>query len=356
VATQPRLIESAAISFQPIATYPGMRALSWSGDIFYASRGYELHCASINDKKINWRRVAGYSPEWWRNLTCRSRLSYRLVRDGFHALAILSNGALVAAVPGAIVTLHPGDTEFVITHRLVRGTRPLHITVIPNGPAFWGEYFDNPQRDEVHVYGSEDNGATWQIFYTFGKRSIRHVHNIVYDKWRDCLWILTGDYGRECRILRASLDFKTIYEVIAGNQQARAVAAVPSEEGLLFASDTPLEQNYIYQLDARGNVYRLSAIPSSSIYACRNRGAIFFSTMIEPSPANMGRDVTIFGSADVGTWHCLAQWPKDRWSMKFFQYGNAFLPDGDNITEFLVATTIGVEGADLQMSIWRTEI
>ncbi len=40
--------------------------------------------------------------------------------------------------------------------------------------------------------------------------------------------------------------------------------------------------------------------------------------------------------------------------MKFFQYGNAFLPDGENTSDFVAATTIAVRGADLQMTIWRT--
>jgi len=40
--------------------------------------------------------------------------------------------------------------------------------------------------------------------------------------------------------------------------------------------------------------------------------------------------------------------------MKYFQYGNAFLPDGENSTDLLAATTIAVQGADLRTSIWQT--
>ena len=138
--------------------------------------------------------------------------------------------------------------EFQVTHRITRGTRPLHITAIPSGTVFWGEYFDNASRDEVHVYASTDAGATWSVAYTFPKGAIRHVHNIVHDPWGKCLWLLTGDYGDECRIVRASYDFRQIDIVLQGNQQARAVACVPAESGLYFSSDTPLEANYIYHL------------------------------------------------------------------------------------------------------------
>jgi len=81
----------------------------------------------------------------------------------------------------------------------------LHLCATPDGHVFWGEYFDNPDRKEVHIYGSDDNGATWQAAYTFPAGAVRHVHNIVYDQWADCLWVLTGDNARNavsCGLLR----------------------------------------------------------------------------------------------------------------------------------------------------------
>lgn len=337
------------------AEFPNLRALAWDGDVLYASRGYELLAARRDSTRMEWRTAGRYRPEWWRNLSCRNRLSYRLVRDGFHALAILPQGNIVAAVPGAIATLQAGESEFQISHRLERGTRPLHITATPDGSAFLGEYFDNPQRDEVYIYASLDQGLSWQVAHAFGRGSIRHVHNILFDRWENCLWIFTGDDGAECRILRASLDFTTVDEVAGGGQQTRAVAAVVNEDGLYFASDTPLEQNFIYHLSRRGRLARLGELPSSSIYACRNRSGMFFSTMAEPSEVNSGRSVGLFGSVDGAEWESLAEWKKDGWSMKFFQYGNAFLPDGENATDLLAVSTIAVEGADLQTSIWKVQ-
>jgi hypothetical protein len=354
MATQPVLAESRTVKLEPAGTFPRLRALAWDRDVLYASRGYTLYSAQMSSREIAWRVVAKYEPEWWRNLSCRSDLGFRLLRDGFHALAILPQGNLVAAVPGAIVTLGVGETQFRISHRVTRGTRPLHIAATPDGKVFWGEYFSNPEREEVHIYTSDDCGRTWKVAYTFGKRSIRHVHNIVYDKWDDCLWIFTGDNGSECRILRASADFKNKDEVLAGNQQARAVAAVVTEHGLYFASDTPLEQNYIYHLDRGRRIRKLAGIPSSSIHGCKNASGIFFSTMVEPSEVNLNRNVTVFGSVEGAEWQQLAAWRKDGWLMKFFQYGNASFPDGENTTGLLAVSTLAVEGADLQTSIWRT--
>ena len=64
----------------------------------------------------------------------------------------------------------------------------------------------------------------------------------------------------ECRILRASCDFSNVEIVLSGNQQARAVALVPTPEGLYFSSDTPLESNHVYRLDRRGALTELAAL------------------------------------------------------------------------------------------------
>ena len=336
-----------------VARFPRTRVLAWDGDILYASRGYELVRCRTAEPSMPWERVADFSPVWWRKITSSTRLGFRLVRDGFHSLVVLPSGELVAALPRAIATLRPREKKFRVTHVLQRGTRPLNIAVAPDGRVFWGEYFDNPGRDAVHIYGSDNGGASWKVVYSFEKNAIRHVHNIVYDRWGDCFWVLTGDVGGECRVLRASLDFRRIESVISGNQQARAVAAVPKEDGLYFASDTPLEQNYIYKLDRQGNLARLAEIHASVLCGCAVGDAVFFTTMVEPSAVNLDCSVSVYGSTDHAAWPRLQSWKKDRWSEKLFQYGNAFLPTGNNNTDLLAITTIAVEGQDLEASLWR---
>jgi hypothetical protein len=303
--------------------------------------------------QTEWEHVARHIPGPWRNFSSSWRLTSRLFRDGFHALAILSTGHLVAAVPHAIVTLAPGESELRVSHKVLRGTRPLHIVMAPNDHVFWGEYFDNPQRDEVHIYASTDRGATWNVAYTFPKHSIRHVHNIVYDQWENCFWVLTGDDGAECRILRAACDFSRVDAVLSGNQQARAVAFLPCADGLYFSSDTPFETNHVYRLDRRGNVAELAGLSSSSIYGCRVGDALFFSTMVEPSAVNPERNVWVYGSQDGNRWQRLSGWKKDRWPMGLFQYGNALLPDGQNTSGLLAVSTVATESSDLQTSLWR---
>jgi hypothetical protein len=342
-------------SLAQMAGFKGLRTLAWNGNVLYASRGYELLRAEItsDSNSIQWQPVARYRPAVWRNATSSFRLTSRLFRDGFHALAVLPSGDIIGAVPGAIISRAPQKTEFCLSHKVLRGTRPLHITATPDGHLFWGEYFDNPQRDEVHIYSSVDRGATWNIAYTFPKAAIRHVHNIVHDPWENCLWILTGDNDHECRIVRASCDFKSVDVVLSGNQQARAVALVAAKDGLYFSSDTPLEHNHIYHLDRRGNVSMLADLDSSSIFGCRVGDAMFFSTMVEPSKVNHQTTVNVCGSLNGTHWKSELSWRKDRWPMGLFQYGNAFLPGGTNTTDILAVTTVAVERGDSETSLWQ---
>jgi hypothetical protein len=168
--------------------------------------------------------------------------------------------------------------------------------------------------------------------------------------------VLTGDYGDECRILRAACDFSRVESVLQGRQQARAVAAIPTEDGLYFSSDTPLESNFIYRLDRQDSLLQLAPITSSSIYGCRVGRHVFFSTMVEPSEVNRDRQVRVYagetGSLAASNWNPLLAWKKDRWPMALFQYGNALMPDGNNPTPFLALTTIAVESDDQVTSIY----
>ena len=337
----------------PAHTFPRLRALTWHNEVLFASCAYTLLSATVTEDAPRWQSAGYFRPKWWRNLTASTRLSSRLCREGFHALVVLKSGHMVAAVPKAIITLLPGETEFRISHELLRGTRPLHIAATPDGTLYWGEYFDNAGRKEVHIYLSVDRGITWEVAYTFPAGSIRHIHNIVYDEWENCLWILTGDEGSECRILRASVDLKNVDAVISGGQQARAVALVPTRNALYFSTDTPSETNYVYRLGRNGVLVKVATLGSSSLSACQMGHSIFFSTMAEPSRMNSSQTVKIYRSPDGDHWEEFIQWRKDLWPMRLFQYGNATFPGGQNTTRLLALSTVAVTGADMQTTLWR---
>ena len=337
----------------PLGRFPGRRVLTWHQGTLYVSRKYSLWRWTPAENR--WEYVARFRPDWTRIVSSSTRLTGRLRRDGFYAMDVLADGGLVAILPKAIAICPPGQEEFQVTWNIKRGTRPLAMASTPQGAIYWGEYFSNPGRDEVHVYGSEDAGRSWDVVYTFPAGSIRHVHSITYDPFGKCLWISTGDYRAESRVLRASTDWRAVETVLEGSQQTRTVRPMPTSNGLYFATDSELEQNYIYRLNADGTPERLHPINGPGMWSCQVGSALFFSSDVEPSKVNDDPFATVYGSRDGNGWSKLIAWRKDPWFMPLFQYGNVILPRGVNETNVLAATGMAVKREDDVMHLWRVE-
>ena len=78
--------------------------------------------------------------------------------------------------------------------------------------------------------------------------------------------------------------------------------------------------------------------------------------MVEPSHINHANKSHLYGNPDASNFQSLLHWQKDRWPMRFFQYGNILLPDGNNATNFLALTTVATKNADLQIDIYKLSI
>ena len=172
---------------------------------------------------------------------------------------------------------------------------------------------------------------------------------------QDCLWILTGDYGDECRILSAACDFSRVEVILHGRQQARAVAAVPTQSRTcIFPQIRRSKPNFIYRLDRAGSLSQLapSAVHRSTDAA--SAAKLFFPPWSSPAKSIAIANVRSLWGARVlaDRWESLLSWKKDRWSMRFFQYGNAFLPDGKNATNVLAVTSIAVHNDDMVTSLF----
>ena len=337
----------------PVGRFPGLRPLLWVGDRLYVSRGYTLYAGDPGTG--SWQRVARYKPPLHRALSSTTRLGSRLRRDGFYALVPLPNGTLVAILPKAIAICPPGADEFEVTWRVQRGTRPLAMTVTPAGDIYWGEYFSNPDRDQVHVYGSHDEGRSWDVVFTFPAGAVRHVHSVTYDPHRDLMWLCTGDYDAESRVMQVSMDWQHVETVLEGTQQTRTVRPVPTSQGLYFATDSEMEENHIYLLANDGKLEHLCPINGPGMWSCQVGSTIFFSTDVEPSSINRDRHASVYAGRDGGSWHRVVAWRKDIWPMPHFQYGNIILPRGSNSTNLLVGTGMSVRGEDDIMHLWRVE-
>lgn len=262
----------------------------------------------------------------------------RLLRLGMHELIELSDGSLLGTAAGKLIRLAPGETVFQTVFVLPRGSRPLRLCATPDGWVFFGEYWRNPERQHVDIFGSPDGGQSWQRLYRFPAGQIRHIHGIFYDSFRQGCWVLTGDEDAECKIMFSSDRFNHLEQVFAGSQEFRSVYLFPREQGLITATDTPFQANFIHWLEPEsGRHQTVQAVEGSVLYGATAGQYMVLSTLVEPSKANPSREAVIWISRDGYHWRRLAAYTKDFIAGRYFQYASFQFPRGENLSQRLYA-------------------
>ena len=250
-------------------------------------------------------------------------LTRRILRLDITDMVCLSDNSLVAISRKAILFKAQNESSFKIVHQVERGSRPLNICQHPDGNLYWGEYFGNSNRDEVHIYGST-NGTDWEICYTFPKNSIRHVHGIYWDSFREGLWVLTGDDDHESGLWFTKDAFKTLTCVVSGSQKARAVSIIPLKNRIIVPTDTPREVNFIQSFNPKTNkFFNLKKISGSAFHCFADESIFLVTTVVEPSIINQSKNVEVWASIDATEWKLIANLKQDFWSSlsyKFFRY------------------------------------
>lgn len=335
-----------------------IKPLYVDGDVLYASRGLRVLTSRNGGKDFELFATCPelFFKERW---ISRSRILERLGRLGVHAFRPLPDGGGVAVLRRRIAWCAPGSRRFREVLRIERGSRPLNICVTSSGQVYFGEYFNNPYRESVRVYGSED-GEHWSVVHTFPAGTIRHVHNIVEDPYRNGLWVLTGDSDEESGFWFTSDYFQTLDCVISGTQKARAVSLIPAKNGLIFPTDTPTEQNYVQHLDPQTETLKvLRPLPNSAFHALEQSGFYFISTVAEPSPLNDSESAYVFVSHNGKEWQKLAafkrDWPLLRKITRFVGHPEIKLVPGPNETGHLFAFGQGVQKVDGSLLRWPHE-
>lgn len=309
------------------------------GDTLYAQIGNYL-CSS-SDSGETWKRFPVTLPYGGRYYL---KLLARLTRNGIHSILPLDNEKMVIVSNGIIFTVDLMQGTILNIFRVPRGSRPLFICQSKDGSLFWGEYFRNSNRDEVHIYTSDNNAETWRVIYTFKADRIRHVHGVFCDHHDDRIWVTTGDKDEESGIWITEDRFKTLEKVIGGNQQSRVFQLLFTKDFVYSGTDTPGEKNHIVRIHKNlGRKDELFEVESSVYWWCKASNWLFCSTAVEPSSVNTSRYASIWGSPDGTNWRCISKFKKDFWSMKYFQIGQVLFPQGENKTEYLFYTPFATE-------------
>ena len=251
----------------------------------------------MHDGKME--KIISIPTSGWERVCGMSRRLARLLRLGVRI-------ALPLCDDRAIIYIHERLCEVDITQGTVSagwfcgtGVRPLTLTLVKGIDGFcdgvyFGGYLGNSKKRPVSIY-HRDGVDHWEIVYTFPEGVINHVHNIVADHYRQCLWIFTGDFGESAAIWKVTGGFRNVECIACNNQIYRGCVAYALPEGLLYATDAPFAENFICLMDTETNkVRRIFPMHGSCIYGCCWKDNYVFSSTVEGDGRNMSRMEFLF--------------------------------------------------------------
>lgn len=223
-----------------------------------------------------------------------SNMATRLLRFGCRAALALDNEHVVLSIGNSIHELDLNSGILSSGWQCGEGIRPLVFTEIKaikgfeNG-IYFGGYLMNPNKKPVSVYYriGVDN---WKEIYTFPQGTVNHVHNVVADSYRNCLWIFTGDFDESAAIWKVTEGFKRVERVACNDQKYRACVVFAIPEGLLYATDAPFADDFIYLFNPETtDIQKINPIHGSCIFGSKWKDRYVFSTTVEGD----GRDESV---------------------------------------------------------------
>lgn len=292
-----------------------------SGGNQIVARGYHLCFINDNGLLMNRLRVI----DMYARLSVLS-FSRRLLRSEVTSVNLLIDGKILSvAKKGIFKQRQSGNVEKVFS--IPRGSKPLNICILPNGHIFFGEYFQNMNKESVNVYGSFDNGETWRAVYTFATDNINHIHGLFFDKYTNRIWFLTGDRENECIIGYTEDEFNTTHEVFRGGQEYRSCQLFFYNDFIVYATDSQYIQNEIRCFDRDTlEIRSLVNIQGSAIKGGQSGNVSFLATTVEPSKVNTEKSSHLWYTKDGLNWIDAISYKKDCWP-SIFQFGTIEFPN-----------------------------
>ena len=228
------------------------------------------------------------------------RYLYRLLRMGVRAAWALDEQHVLLSVGNMIYELNLETGSLSKGYFCGEGIRPLIFTQVDgisfvDDGIYFGGYLGNRDKKPVSVYKRVGKDK-WEVVYTFPQGAINHVHAIVNDPYRDCIWIFTGDFDDASAIWKVTDNFKSVERVCCNDQKYRGCVVFALPKGLLYATDAPFADDFIYLMNPVDyTVKTIAPIDGSCIYGCQWKDKYVFSTTVEGDGRNTSRMEFYFG-------------------------------------------------------------
>lgn len=321
-----------------------------------------------NEKNQEQKKISISIPEG-KHIFGSCKPIYRFFRLGIRCAIPVSDESFIAYLENRFyeVDLNTGKVSRFSSPQ--KGIRPLQFVEIceikkfKNG-IYFGGYLSNSNKNEVQIFRKCEDG-NWDTVYRFRKGEINHIHALVPDARRSCVWILTGDFDEAAGIWKATDGFRSVEKILAGDQIYRACVAFPVEDGLLYATDSQLVRNSIRLLTFENGKYtskHLCDINGSCIYGTIIGGTYYFATSVEgvgiyknlwhflfdceKGPGIKDYNMYIYAGTVTKGFNIIYSQPKDRWPFSF-QFGAFQFPSGINNSDKLVFRQVATKKNDL---------
>lgn len=287
-----------------------------SGDKCIVSKGYSIH---FQDESYEIADGKYYLPS-------RCALTRRLFRAEITGLYSLNNGDKIAVAKKGLFLCKKGSNTYEKCLTMPRGSKPLNLCFAPSGSIFFGEYFQNMEKQAVNIYCSEDDAQTWRVIYSFKDGNINHIHGLFFDIFTNRIWVATGDRENECVIGYTEDEFKSFVEVFRGGQEYRTCQLFFYKDFIVFGTDTQYEQNVIKKVDRNTlEITELQKVQGSVIKGGQVGDIAYISTTVEPSKVNTDKYAHLWVTKDGIHWEERYKAKKDCLP-SIFQFGTFEFP------------------------------
>jgi len=243
----------------------------------------------LKDGEKEFRRQAhiptGFSVFWLRNFSLIRRIT---IRPECVEMTVTDNGTIVALSSVAWWVRSPDSKRFYKSMQIAnygfgdQGVRNDGIFSEGDATAYFGEYFQNPNKIEVRVFKTMNDLKTWELVYKYEPGEIRHIHAIQKDPYSDKIWICTGDVDEECSIGWTDNDFESINIIGQGSQLWRVCQLIFTPESVYWGTDNE-------ELDIAG-IYKWDRKTSDLQKLYELDGAIFYGITLAEGTIVMSSD------------------------------------------------------------------
>lgn len=324
------------------------KALYQEPDKIWVAKGMKFFAVDYDGHRVSRIFKVG---TWSERLLSCHRLSSQLLRVGLHHLLPLKNGNILVTAKRKTYIVSPIGVVVSIFSGY-QGNKPGHqgVCVTPDGMIFFAEYLLNPNRDhDINLWRSTDNGVSFQIVKTWKKGDIRHLHFVKWDDYAKCLWLGTGDYGKdgcENRLYR-SVDNGETWELIGqGSQDWRAIGVCFTRDSLLWGTDAGSCPDTVHFVRMNRTTSTVDILENfeGPCHGCASYfgGRAFFSTGVEGGENELDRYCRLkeYRNEQCET---VLKLKKDNWPL-ILQYGVMRFPLGTDRCRRVVFTAMGLKG------------